>query len=1018
MKKIMRIFFALTLALTMMFSNLSTVSAWDSSIPHEFTQVKSIDYPWWWSSKIGSTKQWSTTMCTYNGNIAYCLEASKNTPISGSYVASVINNNSAVKKLLYYGYGGPGYDNEMRSIFEDQLNACVPDDFGTAHGNFDEGAYLFTHIWLSYAYSGDLMGLNLADFNAKWPNPDGNGGYGDNILWGYNVITSMPEPKDAMFNVNGNSVLSANLTATYDKENKVQKTETVTFNAGGDATTNITLQDNVTLHNVTTGTNQTGGTATVYGGQSFYLSAPLKNAPEDYSSGNIAGNNCETFNALAIIPGGSYQAEGSWTKDPALLKYTVDWMEFGSLRLSKVDNTSNFQKGSKFRLISTSYDGFDETYEVTQDADGDYELLIEDLPVGTYSLTEIDCDDYFAPTVAQWTVTIEKDKTTKQIVVNTLRPTGNLTVQKTLESANAGATNVADDDITKTSYKIVVSDDIKDTVSLKDLYKKGETITLGSGKCVIDASGEELEFSKGVQLVKGTDNGDGTFSVDENGQLELSGIPLGKYKVVETSCPDGYVLDETEHEIKFVQEDYTTTVYTQSVEQTNKITKTEISKTKVTGEEELAGASLKVTDEKGNVIDEWTSSNQPHEIDGLTAGKTYTLHEDLAPLGYVKATSVDFTVNNDGEVQQVQMKDKVVKISKQDIGGDEIEGALIQIIDEDGNVIDEWTSSNQPHYAENLEEGKTYTLHEDLAPNGYNIANDFEFTVTEEKEDQTVEMIDTVSLVAKTDENDQYVKGAKLEVVSTKTKNIIDRWTSGQHIIDIDEDMKTALLNKETVTGTIEEDEKEITYSIKDNDGDYIVMMKDDMGVSYYTVDIDGNETTHMIQGLVAGEEYILREIEAPKGYATAEEQTFTAGEDEDTTLKMVDQITKIVLHKQDITTKEELAGAQMKVTDEDGNVIDEWTSTTEAHVIQGLEVGKTYTMTEVIAPKNYKTAESVTFTVTDTGVEQHVYMYDELMPVAKKVKTGDNSNIMSYAFFGLISLIGLLKTRKQEDKE
>ena len=272
------------------------------------------------------------------------------------------------------------------------------------------------------------------------------------------------------------------------------------------------------------------------------------------------------------------------------------------------------------------------------------------------------------------------------------------------------------------------------------------------------------------------------------------------------------------------------------------------------------------------------------------------------------------------------------------------------------------------------EEGKTYTLHEDLAPNGYNIANDFEFTVTEEKEDQTVEMIDTVSLVAKTDENDQYVKGAKLEVVSTKTKNIIDRWTSGQHIIDIDEDMKTALLNKETVTGTIEEDEKEITYSIKDNDGDYIVMMKDDMGVSYHTVDIDGNETTHMIQGLVAGEEYILREIEAPKGYATAEEQTFTAGEDEDTTLKMVDQITKIVLHKQDITTKEELAGAQMKVTDEDGNVIDEWTSTTEAHVIQGLEVGKTYTMTEVIAPKNYKTAESVTFTVTDTGVEQHVY--------------------------------------------
>ena len=65
-----------------------------------------------------------------------------------------------------------------------ELNSCVPDDFGEKHGNFDDGAYLFTHIWLSYAYGGDLMGLNLKDFNAKWPNADGNSGYGDNILWG------------------------------------------------------------------------------------------------------------------------------------------------------------------------------------------------------------------------------------------------------------------------------------------------------------------------------------------------------------------------------------------------------------------------------------------------------------------------------------------------------------------------------------------------------------------------------------------------------------------------------------------------------------------------------------------------------------------------------------------------------------------------------------------------------------------------------------------------------------------
>lgn len=961
MKRILRIFFALTLALTMMFSNLTNVSAWDSSIPHEFTRVKSIDYPWWWSAKIGSTKQWSTTMCTYNGKIAYCLEASKNTPAEGQYAAQVIENNSNVRKLLYYGFGGPGYDDEMQSIFEDQLNACVPDDFGTLHGNFDDGAYLFTHIWLSYAYSGDLMGLNLADFNAKWPNPDGNGGYGDNILWGYNVITSMPEPSDATFSLNGQNSATANLTAHFDKENKVQKTDTVTLNGRNNATANITLQDNVTLHNVTTGTTQTGGTAMVYGGQSFYLSAPLKNAPEDYKSGNVAGNNCESFVALAIIPGGNSQAEGSWDADPGRLYYSVDWMEFGSLRLSKVDNTSNFQKGSKFRLVSTSYDGFHETYEVTKNENGDYELVIDGLPVGTYSLTEIDCDDYFAPTVAQWTVTIEKDKTTKQIVVNTLRPTGNLTVEKTLEGATAGATNVADDDITKTSYKIIASDDIKDTVSLKDLYKKGETIILGSGKCIIDTSGQELEFSKGVQLVKGTDNGDGTFSVDENGQLELSGIPLGKYKVVETSCPDGYVLDGTEHEIKFVQEDYTTTVYTQSVEQTNKITKTEISKTKVTGEEELAGASLKVTDEDGNVIDEWTSSNQPHEIDGLTPGKTYTLHEDLAPLGYVKATSVDFTVNQDGEVQKVQMKDKVVKISKQDIGGNEIEGALIQIIDKNGNVIDEWISSDQPHYAENLEEGNSYILHEEEAPKGYALASDIEFTVTGEKQNQSLKMTDKQVIVKKLDQLDQYVKGAKLQVLDAN-KNIIDEWESDEE---------------------------------------------------------------HTVNGLVVGQNYILHEVEAPNNYLVSEDIEFTVTENlENQVITMKDiKLDDVFITKYDATTMKELPGAHLEIRDKEGQLVEEWISTEQQHKVK-LAVGETYTLTETIAPDGYKIAQSIEFTVIDNGeVAQQIQMLDELLPVVQthKVNTGDHTNwifAVATLFISSCLLIKLLISKRKEKNE
>lgn len=102
------------------------------------------------------------------------------------------------------------------------------------------------------------------------------------------------------------------------------------------------------------------------------------------------------------------------------------------------------------------------------------------------------------------------------------------------------------------------------------------------------------------------------------------------------------------------------------------------------------------------------------------------------------------------------MKDKQVTISKATVSGDEVTGALMQIIDQDGNVVDEWISEGKVHYATGLVEGKKYTLHEDLAPTGLNLANDIEFEVTYDKENQKVEMIDTINEVSKVDEKVTY----------------------------------------------------------------------------------------------------------------------------------------------------------------------------------------------------------------------------------------------------------------------
>ena len=141
MKKIIRNWKQLFIVMTMIFSvistNLSTVSADEGTV--SFTWGEEIMYPSW----LGN---WSTKMCYINGSLAYCLEASKDTPPENTNARYVIANNDALLKVLYYGYGGPA------DIFKDDTVST------------DKEKYLFTHIMASYAYSGDLYGGNTWEY--------------------------------------------------------------------------------------------------------------------------------------------------------------------------------------------------------------------------------------------------------------------------------------------------------------------------------------------------------------------------------------------------------------------------------------------------------------------------------------------------------------------------------------------------------------------------------------------------------------------------------------------------------------------------------------------------------------------------------------------------------------------------------------------------------------------------------------------------------------------------------------
>lgn len=682
------------------------------------------------------------------------------------------------------------------------------------------------------------------------------------------------------------------------------------------------------------------------------------------------------------------------------------------------------------------------------------------------------------------------------VTVKDEQPKGSVHLTKTVDDLDTDTDLVDRSDLSKIQFVLKAKDDIYSPVDGTLMFAKDEKITTENSGAVVNV-GTEIE--KGI------------YSLSKEGQLDISNLPMGigeaKYYFEEVKTLDGCVLDETKHAFTFKQKDFTTKNYSKELNVENKTTHFEFNKTDVTGDKEVLGAQLTITDEKGNIVDQWVSTEKPHSIEGLVVGETYTLSETVtakdyvkasdirftvkssseletvtmkdkqvsftktdvtgekevegatitvkeketgnivdewistkeshfingleegktyilsetvSPEGYVKSIDIEFNVSKDKVDQKVTMKDKQVFISKTDVGGEEVTGAYMQIIDENGNVVDEWYSEGKSHIANGLEEGKIYTLHEDLAPTGLNLANDIVFAVTEEKENQKVEMVDTVNQVSKVKEDGTLLKDAELTVVSTKTKQIVDKWISGQHIFDLTDDMKSQLAENGKAEGKVYVDNEDSTfiYSVSKNKNDYTLMTAKDGVTTYSNIDLDGNETTHRIEGLVAGETYILRETKTPDGYATFEEQEFIADENKDTLLKMTDEDTKVEVSKQDITTKKELPGAHLKVTDEEGNTVDEWVSKEESHIIKNLVAGKSYTLTETIAPAKYKIAESVNFKVEDTGAVQKVIMYDELLPeAAKVVKTGDNTREIGYVLMALGCFVFALLIFKHKDE-
>lgn len=492
---------------------------------------------------------------------------------------------------------------------------------------------------------------------------------------------------------------------------------------------------------------------------------------------------------------------------------------------------------------------------------------------------------------------------------------------------------------------------------------------------------------------------------DEKGQAHFTlDLPLGTYYVKEISASDGFVSSDEvlEFDATYQGQDIQT-IKLKSIKK-NQPTTIEVTKSDLTTGVELNGASLSVLDEDGNVIDSWTSvKDEPHVIKYLTVGKTYILRESLAPLGYLKTTDVKFTIEDTAEIQKVEMQDHVPK-------------ALL-IVNKKGEFLDKITLLDNvkgvvEHFFEYITGSLTDVTFEIRAAEDIKAADGV--SPDYYSKDELVATVTTdangVAEVSDLPVGKYYVKevGTAYGYILDEEPRYVDLSYRDQDtpVVVYDEDWQN---NRQKVKVNVLKKEKDTDRVLKGgifglytrNDilsASGKVLMEADTLIELKTTDVDGKIS--FIADLPIDGTYYVKELYAPDGFVTTgEEQEFVfeyqGDKEAEVSYEFVfeDEPTTVELSKTDLTTGEELPGARLQLTDENGAVVEEWTSTKEPHIIKELVVGKSYTLTETKPADGYATAESITFTVENTVEIQKQVMEDDVtkVEISKTDITGDN---------------------------
>lgn len=449
----------------------------------------------------------------------------------------------------------------------------------------------------------------------------------------------------------------------------------------------------------------------------------------------------------------------------------------------------------------------------------------------------------------------------------------------------------------------------------------------------------------------------------------------------------------------------------------NIVTKTEFSKKAVTGDDELEGATLQIKEkDSGNIIDTWVSGKNTHKIAGLSIDTEYILQETLPPIvrdvtkeTYAKASDITFQVDAKGNIKTVTMIDKLVEAIKTDACNNSIEGAVFEVyeVDERRNVIseliDSWmTKKEENHYISHLAVNHTYVIKEVKAPYGFVKMKDTIIRVDDDSQNQQIHLVNESQYLAKMDQYGRFVKGAKIEVYD-ENQTLIDSWTTGTHLFDINATHKEQLTKGNIVT--LDENTQiyptQMTgkgcfdiHKTTQHPTTFVAVTKNAEYTAYYEIDLEGDERAHRILHLESDKKYTIKEVETPVGYAMASDIFLDLHEAKSQYIKMTDRLIeeekkKVYVRKVDENNRP-ISGAVIALYNENDDLLT--TFITDANP-QGQDITAfvsgthRYKLAEIETPFGFETSDPITFTTAQTVIT----MVDKRKKYTIKIKKVDS---------------------------